>query len=159
MNVAYGIKVKASDDPYILNAEEALYGLAEAGIPGTFLVDFLPFLKHVPNWFPGATFKRKADRWNKVNKEVYMKPFQDVEEQMVCMRHFNTAIRRSNSIATPQKKGTAVPCLASTLIEMLPEEGDPLREEERKVAMNTCAVTYVGTHSFLILDKFWIFIF
>jgi hypothetical protein len=68
MNVAYGIKVKDSDDPYILNAEEALYGLAEAGIPGTFLVDFLPFLKYVPNWFPGATFKRKADRWNKVNK-------------------------------------------------------------------------------------------
>ncbi|KAF9479115.1 cytochrome P450 [Pholiota conissans] len=124
MSIAYGVRVKGPDDPYILNAEAALYGLAEAGIPGTFLVDFVPLLKYVPSWFPGATFKRKADRWNKINKEVYRKPFEYVEEQM--------------------KKGTAAPCLASTLIQLLPDEEDPLREEERKIAMNVSAVTYVA---------------
>jgi len=83
MSVAYGIGVKESDDPYILNAEEALNGLAEAGIPGAFLVDLIPTLKHVPDWFPGAGFKRKASHWKRVNAEVAEKPFQFVIQQVV----------------------------------------------------------------------------
>lgn len=83
MSVAYGISVKESDDPYILNAEEALNGLAEAGVPGAFLVDLIPALKHVPDWFPGAGFKRKASHWRKVNAEVAEKPFQFVAQQVV----------------------------------------------------------------------------
>ena len=83
MNIAYGINVKESGDPYISNAEEALIGLAEAGIPGTFLVDLIPVLKYVPDWFPGAGFKRKASRWRKINAEVAQKPFRFVTEQVV----------------------------------------------------------------------------
>jgi hypothetical protein len=83
MGVAYGIHVKNSDDPHISNAEEALNGIAEAGIPGAFLVDLMPILKYVPAWFPGARFKRKASHWSKVNAEVVEKPFRFVAEQVV----------------------------------------------------------------------------
>lgn len=83
MSVAYGITVKDSDDPYISRAEEALEGLAAAGIPGSFLVDMFPLLKHVPAWFPGAGFKRKAAHWRKLNHKVSELPFEYVEEQMV----------------------------------------------------------------------------
>ncbi|PPQ69644.1 hypothetical protein CVT24_001217 [Panaeolus cyanescens] len=82
MRVAYGITVKESEDPYILNAEQALYGLAEAGIPGSFLVDLIPALKYIPDWFPGATFQKKATRWRNINKDVALKPFEYVKEQM-----------------------------------------------------------------------------
>ena len=75
--------VKESRDPYISNAEEVLNDLAEAGIPGKFLVDFIPVLKYVPDWFPGAGFKQKASRWKKVNAEVAQKPFRFVTEQAV----------------------------------------------------------------------------
>ena len=85
MSVAYGISVKESNDPYILNVEEALKGIAEAGIPGAFLVDFIPILKYVPDWFPGAGFKRKAAHWRRVNAEVAEKPFQFVTEQVVTL--------------------------------------------------------------------------
>ena len=51
MSVSYGLTVLESNDPYITLAEEALQGVAEAGIPGTFLVDLLPVLKYVPSWF------------------------------------------------------------------------------------------------------------
>jgi hypothetical protein len=30
--------------------------IAELLIPGAFLVDIIPILKHVPEWFPGAKF-------------------------------------------------------------------------------------------------------
>lgn len=83
MSVAYGITVKESADPYISNAEEALMGLAEAGIPGSFLVDLIPALLYVPSWFPGAGFQGKAARWRKVNADVAEKPFKYAESELV----------------------------------------------------------------------------
>ena len=83
MNVAYGISIKNSDDPYISTAEIAVNGFAEAGIPGSFLVDYLPFLKYIPSWMPGAGFKRKATYWARVNEDMLEKPFLYVKDQLV----------------------------------------------------------------------------
>jgi len=83
MSVVYGIRVKESGDPYISRAEVALDGLAKAGIPGSFMVDFLPFLKYIPSWFPGAEFKRRAKFWRDVNKAVTDIPFERVEAELV----------------------------------------------------------------------------
>lgn len=88
MSVAYGISVQESDDPYITNAEEALMGLAEAGVPGAFLVDLIPILKYIPSWFPGAGFKRKAAHLRSVNVDVAEKPFKYVEAAMARIRDF-----------------------------------------------------------------------
>jgi len=83
MTVAYGITIKNSDDPYISTAEIAVNGFAEAGIPGSFLVDYLPFLKYIPSWMPGAGFKRKAAYWARVNEDMLAKPFSYVKDQLV----------------------------------------------------------------------------
>ena len=83
LNVAYGITIKDSDDPHISTAEIALNGLADAGIPGTYWVDYLHFLKHIPSWIPGASFKRKAAYWEMVNKDMIEKPFLHVKDQLV----------------------------------------------------------------------------
>jgi hypothetical protein len=69
--------------PISRRAEEALQGVSEAGIPGTFLVDLLPVLKYVPSWFPGAGFKRKAAHYAAVNAEVVNLPFKTVQRKMV----------------------------------------------------------------------------
>ena len=105
MSIAYGIRVKDSDDPYISNAEEALKGLADAGIPGTYMVDFIPLLKHIPSWFPGATFQTKAKRWNEINKQVYQKPFEYVESLMVRPDFANTVYFTSDIFRYDRKKG------------------------------------------------------
>ena len=78
-----GINVRESDDPYIPIAEEALDGLAEAGVIGAFAVDMFPILKYVPGWFPGAGFQKKAARWKEANIIMAEKPFRYVEEQLV----------------------------------------------------------------------------
>ena len=43
--------------------ERALRGVEEGLIPGAFWVDVLPILKYVPEWMPGAGWKKKAARW------------------------------------------------------------------------------------------------
>ena len=87
MKIGYGIAVRESDDPYISIAEELLSRIAEVGIPGAFLVDLFPFLKHVPSWFPGAGFQKKAARWKEIGHIMADKPFCHVQEQLVRV-HF-----------------------------------------------------------------------
>ena len=88
MRVAYGIAIQESDDPYVSMAEEVLRGTAEAGIPGSFLVDLFPILKYVPSWFPGAGFQKKAARWKEATNMMAEKPFRHVQEQLVQGRFF-----------------------------------------------------------------------
>ena len=83
MKISYGIDIKDSNDAYISIAEEALNGLAEAGVIGAFLVDIFPLLKHVPSWVPGAGFQKKAAHWKATNITMAEKPFQYVKEQLV----------------------------------------------------------------------------
>ena len=83
MKILYGISVQESDDPYISIAEEAISGGVEASVPGAFLVDFLPILKYVPSWFPGAGFQKKAARWREAINTMADKPFHHVQEQFV----------------------------------------------------------------------------
>ncbi|KAJ7596168.1 cytochrome P450 [Mycena floridula] len=54
LKVTYGYDIKPVDDEYVQLADEAIRRLSQAMNPGSFLVDFLPILKYVPAWFPGA---------------------------------------------------------------------------------------------------------
>lgn len=75
MAVAYGIKVTPENDPFIETAELANSTLLEAAVPGKFLVDAIPTLKYLPEWFPGATFKKKAREWKAATEAMVEMPW------------------------------------------------------------------------------------
>lgn len=143
MRVAYGIKISDMDDPYITTAEEAMDGLAQAGIPGKYLVDFIPILKYVPSWMPGADFKRKAAHWARVNTVMADRPFDHVKETLVSSALLDWSRPRVD-ICYTQRQGTAAPSVAATLIEALPNDNDERRAEEETVAKDVMALSYVG---------------
>ncbi|KAF9490983.1 cytochrome P450 [Pleurotus eryngii] len=60
--LTYGINVKPEHDPTIERGKKALRQLQKAAIAGTYLVDLIPILKHVPSWMPGAGFKAYAEQ-------------------------------------------------------------------------------------------------
>ncbi|KAJ7483541.1 cytochrome P450, partial [Mycena latifolia] len=82
MDVTYGIDVNSSNNQYIDLAEEAMHGLSVASLPGRFLVDTFPALKHVPSWIPGAEFKRMAKQWHKATRELLERPFAHVKQNI-----------------------------------------------------------------------------
>lgn len=43
----------------------------------------IPPVKYVPSWFPGASFKKKAARWNENNDRMINRPFDAVKESLV----------------------------------------------------------------------------
>ncbi|EMD39781.1 hypothetical protein CERSUDRAFT_112052 [Gelatoporia subvermispora B] len=63
LSIMYGIKAAEEEDRYIAMANRALEASSEAFTPGAFWVDFVPALRYIPAWVPGADFQRKAARW------------------------------------------------------------------------------------------------
>ena len=81
--MTYGINIRPYDDPLIAIAEEAVEAMSELMIAGTFLVDILPILKYVPEWFPGAKFQRKAAMMRKDSAKIRNAPFAATKNLMV----------------------------------------------------------------------------
>jgi hypothetical protein len=84
LSITYGINVRPYNDPYIKIAEEAVAALVELVVPGAFLVDVIPILKYVPEWFPGAKFQSKAAILRKHAALLRNTTFAAAEELMVC---------------------------------------------------------------------------
>ncbi|KIJ39678.1 hypothetical protein M422DRAFT_174792, partial [Sphaerobolus stellatus SS14] len=77
--VVYGIQVKPKKDLYLVNAYEVVCSVDEAGTPGRFLADMLPWMKHIPAWVPGAEFQRKAATWRQMAQDLLDLPFQETK--------------------------------------------------------------------------------
>ncbi|KAG8790018.1 hypothetical protein FRC12_012917 [Ceratobasidium sp. 428] len=59
----YGYTLYSSDDPFVLGLKEAMENGTTAALPSNFLVNLFPALVHIPEWFPGAKWKRTARKW------------------------------------------------------------------------------------------------
>ncbi|KAJ7038111.1 cytochrome P450 [Mycena alexandri] len=105
LKMTYGLRVGAGDE-YIMLADKALASLAQAGIFGTYLVDYLPFLKYAPSCF---SFRRKALKWRKLTRAMLNTPFTSVKEELA--------------------RGTASKCLVSEELERLAGAPDPADEQ------------------------------
>ncbi|KAF9653254.1 CyP450 monooxygenase [Thelephora ganbajun] len=82
MSLTYGFDIKSHEDPFLAAAERALVILEEATVPGTFLVDTFPILKHIPSWLPGAKFKRSARAARNVFKTAVDGPLDYVKDSL-----------------------------------------------------------------------------
>ncbi|KAJ7760722.1 cytochrome P450 [Mycena maculata] len=130
INVTYGLDVAQSNDPYLDAAHTAIRALSEAGVPGRYLVDIIPPLKYVPDWFPGAGFKRKATEWNNLVKNLLDLPFADAK--------------------TAVNQGTARPSFILEHLRALQVEGteaDPAEENDIKQVAGTIAIAGTDTLS------------
>ncbi|KAG7087440.1 hypothetical protein E1B28_013406 [Marasmius oreades] len=120
LEIVYGYRIKDNDDPYVNLVDNALVGLREAGAHGSFLVDYIPILKYLPTWFPGAGFKAKAEVWARDVERLIDIPWTQLKRLM--------------------GEGTAVPCFSTRNLEKF--EGNNLVMEE--VIKSCAAVTFVA---------------
>ncbi|KAJ7059769.1 cytochrome P450 [Mycena amicta] len=82
MSVVYGIDVQSTADPYIHANEAAVNGLKVAGQTGKYIVDTFPAFKYIPNWVPGAGFKREARRWKEMSRIAVDAPFTEARRRL-----------------------------------------------------------------------------
>ena len=85
LKILYDIDVEDEDDVYVEISEQALAGAVEGLVPGKFLVEFLPFLRHVPSWLPGATSQRLWEKWMAAGERLKNVPFNHTKTKLVCV--------------------------------------------------------------------------
>ncbi|KAJ7625699.1 cytochrome P450 [Roridomyces roridus] len=127
MAFTYGIDVLPSKDPYVTLAQDAVHTWAAALVPGLYLVDTFPILKHVPSWFPGAGFKRKAREWRKLSWNMAELPFAETKRQMQL----------------DQESGIAPSSFTADALNASKDATEPVFYQERHVR-STAATMYVG---------------
>ncbi|EMD36559.1 hypothetical protein CERSUDRAFT_115592 [Gelatoporia subvermispora B] len=124
IEIAYGHIVQDPNNQYLVLSRSGSAAASEGLVPGTFLVEFFPFLRHVPAWFPGAVFKRKADGWRKTFRAMVEVPFNDARAVI--------------------DSGRAVPSIVAQVIEQLGELKGEKEKQEIEVAQNVLAAVYAG---------------
>ncbi|KAJ7897649.1 cytochrome P450 [Mycena olivaceomarginata] len=126
LSTAYGIDVLPEDDPHIDISEKALHAMACTGNRGSFLVDSLPFLKYVPEFFPGGDFKKQAREWFKVVDAMPHVPYDFVKKARAA--------------------GTAKSSIASRVLEEIEEKsGDDQKQQHQEVVLrNVLGACYAG---------------
>ncbi|KAK1230180.1 hypothetical protein PQX77_006724 [Marasmius sp. AFHP31] len=122
LDIVYGYKLQSDNDPFIKLADDAWAGLKESGNHGSFMVDYLPILKRIPSWLPGAGFRRRANEWAWFTDELKDRPW----------RWMKKAI----------EDGTAEPCFSTRNLEKFKiTPGDPQHSEMEEVIKNCAAVS------------------
>ncbi|KDR79567.1 hypothetical protein GALMADRAFT_93497 [Galerina marginata CBS 339.88] len=84
MKIAYGYTVTGEKDHFVEMAEETMRVGSFASAPGRWLVDSIPALLYLPEWFPGAGFKRKAKVWSQQMELQVREPFDYVKSQIAA---------------------------------------------------------------------------
>ncbi|KAJ7665191.1 cytochrome P450 [Mycena polygramma] len=96
LSIVFGYKANDKHDPLVEVVDEAMSQFSEVTVPNAFLVDSFPFLRFVPQWFPGASWKKKAKLYHDTLQDMLDKPYMWVKEQM--------------------KLGTSISCVVSDLL-------------------------------------------
>ncbi|PCH33770.1 cytochrome P450 [Wolfiporia cocos MD-104 SS10] len=133
MNI-YGHRVAPEGDVFVTLADNALGTLARCGIFGTYLVDYIPLLRHVPTWLPGAEFKRKALEWRKLSLGMLNKPFEMVKERV--------------------SRGTAVPCFTAAELEKWLQSGQD--SEHEALIRDVAATAYAASQTVSAILSFFL---
>jgi len=83
LRISHGYEVGEGEDAFVTLADKATeqFGLSTA--PG-FLVNLVPFLQHIPDWFPGASFKKTAKEWAATLNEMVDLPYNYVKKQVAA---------------------------------------------------------------------------
>ncbi|THH15045.1 hypothetical protein EUX98_g9525 [Antrodiella citrinella] len=82
LQVSYGYESNNGHDDLIELVDEAMEQFTILSKPGAFMVDFIPWLKYIPAWFPGATFQRTAQHYRKTLSDMIDVPFQMVKSRL-----------------------------------------------------------------------------
>lgn len=84
-------------DEFVEMARIGVEGFSKSMLPGAYLTEFIPILRYIPSWFPGATAARIAKQYKPNAVEGRDRPYREM--------------------AVAMDAGTATPSLASELYE------------------------------------------
>ncbi|RDB15644.1 O-methylsterigmatocystin oxidoreductase [Hypsizygus marmoreus] len=122
MKIAYGYTINEDDDHFVALAEESMRVGSLAGAPGFWLVDSFPILRFLPDWFPGAGFKKQAKLWSHQLYTQSLEPIEFVKHEI--------------------QSGNAIQSFTSSLL--IGDDGEPVSPAEEDLVLWTSGALYAG---------------
>ncbi|KAI0043597.1 cytochrome P450 [Auriscalpium vulgare] len=126
MSLAYGYEVKPNNDKLFSIVQETGRLAVTVMLPGTQLVNDLPALQYLPEWFPGTGFWKLARKGRELGKAMADSPIAFVKESMA--------------------KGTAQPSIARDGFEVMQESDYVLKPGSitEEALRNACGSLYLA---------------
>ncbi|KZW03027.1 cytochrome P450 [Exidia glandulosa HHB12029] len=75
VRLTYGFDAGPDNDPWIRLGMDTVDIAGKTGGFGAYLVDWIPALKYIPAWLPGAQFKRDGLSWRKIQERHVSEPY------------------------------------------------------------------------------------
>ncbi|EWG52463.1 hypothetical protein FVEG_11206 [Fusarium verticillioides 7600] len=95
LKIAYGYTAEPFKEDILIDmAGQAMDNVTAASVPGAFLVDTLPLLPYVPDWVPGANFKRLAKKWSSELDDLTEMPYAFAKHQHALGKQDNSFASR-----------------------------------------------------------------
>ncbi|KIJ57779.1 hypothetical protein HYDPIDRAFT_34800 [Hydnomerulius pinastri MD-312] len=82
LTLVYGYKMEPRNDLFASIADRASDMLANSFFPGAALVNAFPVFQYLPEWCPGAGFKKYAQQCRKLTRKLRDLPYEYVQKQM-----------------------------------------------------------------------------
>ncbi|KAJ5109988.1 hypothetical protein N7532_002633 [Penicillium argentinense] len=93
LKITYGYNIEPhGEDPLVNLADLALQQFSNAIVPGAWLVDMIPALKHIPEWTPGAKFQKTA--------RYYLETLTQLVENPVAFTKYQMSEKKENKSFT-----------------------------------------------------------
>ena len=120
------------NDPLTSLAEEMSAGFGQTNHPARYLVNTFPWLEFVPEWFPGAGWKKTAKKWRQLAARVRNTGYEWTLEQIV--RNSEGDDLAFIFLISCQKQNKAIPSFVSEHLQRLDPEDAEGSEVLKRVA-------------------------
>ncbi|PSR71810.1 hypothetical protein PHLCEN_2v12311 [Hermanssonia centrifuga] len=81
--ISHGYQVNPEGhDRFLSLADACTDDFANSTLPGSFLVDYIPIMRYIPSWIPGAGWRQKLDRYHQNLLAFGQEPLDYTKEQM-----------------------------------------------------------------------------
>jgi hypothetical protein len=142
MSTTFGYDIPAGDihHKYITSAERILAAVTALCHPSGTIINVIPFLRHIPPWFPGAFTQRYAANAREVTMAYKTEPFEWVKSRFVLA----PSLRAFEAESCSQLAGTAEDCVLTRLLSHRLKDDGATFEDEASLS-DTMAQVYLGT--------------
>ncbi|KAF8951685.1 cytochrome P450 [Flammula alnicola] len=119
LSMMYGYEAQSVDDPCVEAADESVNLTAQLLVPGGSFVNIFPFLRHVPQWFPGAASQKTAARVRMLTQRMMSIPLNRLKKRMVDgtapQSLVSDFLERKATVGASEKEGFAINNIAWTV--------------------------------------------
>ncbi|GJE96456.1 cytochrome P450 [Phanerochaete sordida] len=134
LSIVYAMDLDPRDSASMESVEGAVLAFEEVSDEGPYVVDFLPALKYIPTWFPGAALLRlpQGSVWKSVVDRFHEDSYHTVKSDILS--------------------GESRPCVASSLIREFEDRLDDNNVEEDIISASGTAYTASDTTTYVLTN-------